>query len=263
MCVCVCVCVCVGVCVWSCVCVRVLYLRSLTMALSRRYWNHLGDAGMAALCASLMKEPQPVLETLVVYNNEVTEIGALAVSEMLKRNTVLNSLALVSNTIGEEGCVALCDALTVNTTLTCLDVSKSHLGWNVVNMSRVFEENKSLTAVNLCGNMLNPEESSQFAIALRENRVLRTLTLSVVTLPVQELLGYSIPVCDTLAFASMELSTVDACFIAKCLRTNHRLTSLECVARGLHAVMLQHPHTWWCCYCIVVVVLQHVWELPA
>ena len=201
--------------------------KNKTLKTLHLYWNHLGDAGMAALCATLMKDPQPALSTLVVYNNDLTSVGAFAVAEMLKRNTVIHSLALVSNKLGEEGCAALCEAVAINTTLVRLDLSKCHLGWDVTELAVVFRENRTLTAVNVSGNLLNPEEAAHLAIALRGNRVLRTLALSVISLPVQELMGTAKPPREALSFASMELSTVDAMFIAKCLRVNNMLTSLE------------------------------------
>jgi len=216
-------------------------LRSLYL-----YWNSLGDAGAAAICAALMSTPQPVLETLVVFNNDLTAVGASAMAEMLKRNTVLRSIALVSNQLQDEGAAALSEALATNATLTQVDLSKCHLGWHVTDLCGVLRTNRSITALNLSGNLINSTESEQLAVALRDNRVLRTLTLSVATLPVPALLGFAYPRVRTLSFAEQELATVDAFFIAKCLRVNSVLTSLDvsgnflrehcvkAIARNLH-----------------------------
>lgn len=90
-------------------------LRTLTL-----YANHLGDAGMGAMAATLSQQPNPVLRTLVVYNNDITETGAMAVAMMMRRNTTLTALSVVSNELGVEGCAALSEAAANNSTLVTL-----------------------------------------------------------------------------------------------------------------------------------------------
>ena len=62
------------------------------------------------------------LTTLSLYNNNISDVGAMTLAEALRTNTTLTNLDLSFNIIHAKGAKALADALRTNTTLTALDV---------------------------------------------------------------------------------------------------------------------------------------------
>lgn len=117
-------------------------------------------------------------------------------------------------------------------------------------MNRVLSENRTLTSLDISGNLMNPREGAELAMAVRGNKVLRQLNISRFNLPVQELLGTAPVPMLSINFSGLNLCLVDIFFIAKCLRVNQVLKYIDLSRNdvrneGAHAIArsLQHNTT--------------------
>ena len=67
---------------------------------------------MKKICKAL--ECNSTLQILNLYNNKISNFGALALEEVLKINQSLNNINLQSNEIGDFGIINLCKGLELN-----------------------------------------------------------------------------------------------------------------------------------------------------
>lgn len=75
--------------------------------------NICGDAGTAALCASLVNGAMPKLNVLALNHNQVGDVGVQAIAAAAQSGAMgfLRSLFLMHNVVGDAGCRALARAL--------------------------------------------------------------------------------------------------------------------------------------------------------
>ena len=84
-------------------------------------YNKIGPSGAAALAEAL--KVKPVLTSLNVSLNELTEEAALGIVRVERERNKLKSLGLAGCSIGPSGAAEIAEALKVMAVLTELDVS--------------------------------------------------------------------------------------------------------------------------------------------
>ena len=76
----------------------------------RLHFNHVGDAGAAALAECLVTVPS--LKELRLNGNKIGGAGAAALADALgRRKCAIESLGLGGNPLGDDGVIAICDAV--------------------------------------------------------------------------------------------------------------------------------------------------------
>ena len=81
------------------------------------------------------------VRTLLLINNDITDIGACALAEMLTKNTTLKTLMIQGNYIGNKGYLAIFNALTRNTSISTIRISQKYYPW----LSALLDVNYTIT----------------------------------------------------------------------------------------------------------------------
>ncbi|XP_069029802.1 dynein regulatory complex subunit 5 [Embiotoca jacksoni] len=114
--------------------------------------NLIGDRGARAIGKLLTMSK---LETLKMYNNQISGPGAKAIAHALSKNPALLSLNLCLNHLMDEGGEAIGKALLSNDTLLHLDLEGTGLTWlSAAALSKVLAQNNTMKTINLSNNKL-------------------------------------------------------------------------------------------------------------
>lgn len=114
--------------------------------------NVIGDRGARAISKLLNRS---CLETLNMYDNWISGIGAKALAHSLSENSSLVSLNLRLNQLGDEGGHAIAQALLKNQTLVNLQLGANEMTEATATaFSQVLVQNMTLRNLNLSCNKL-------------------------------------------------------------------------------------------------------------
>lgn len=114
--------------------------------------NSVGDNFVIKLALAI--EERPMLQSLNIAKNYITNKGAIAVSNLIKDDTIpLSSLFLKWNYIKAKGAAAICDAIKVNTKLKTLEMSFNPIGEE--NNRKIHQNRLSSTDLRFDSNMIS------------------------------------------------------------------------------------------------------------
>ena len=139
--------------------------------------NGIGDVGARAM-AEMLERDDNTVTYLYLYNNDVTDAGAIAFSEALKANKSLTYLSLSNNRIADDGASALADALRENVNLVYMGLAKNEIGDSgAAGLGLMLRVNATLSELVLSYNKFSDEGDIAIAEALKVNSTLAYLTL--------------------------------------------------------------------------------------
>jgi Ran GTPase-activating protein (RanGAP) involved in mRNA processing and transport len=119
--------------------------------------NRIDDDGAVALGTLLMKKGYQ-LETLLVNDNLIREMGGKALGRALTVNTRLKTLNLKLNRLGDVGGQYLIDGVKSNQSLTSLNLGSNELAAESARaLGEALRGNRTLVEVDVAGNMLEED----------------------------------------------------------------------------------------------------------
>eukprot|EP00929_Paragymnodinium_shiwhaense_P016335 TRINITY_DN124622_c0_g1_i1.p1 TRINITY_DN124622_c0_g1~~TRINITY_DN124622_c0_g1_i1.p1 ORF type:complete len:294 (+),score=62.22 TRINITY_DN124622_c0_g1_i1:64-945(+) len=140
--------------------------------------NKLGNRG-AGIAARLMVGEVPLLRSLDLRMNRISELGAEQISLALRGETCLSELKLSSNDFGVAGATWVAAGLKENQTLTTLELEYNLIGdEGAEKLAEALRVNSSLTALHLRANEIEVKGAKSIASALESNQALRFLDIS-------------------------------------------------------------------------------------
>lgn len=120
------------------------------------------------------------LQSLILSENQISNVGAKAIAALLENNKTLIILILNANLIGDEGAAAIAAALRKNTRLKKLDLAQNEItevGFEA--LAAALTENTSLTTLDLYYNKIDIDKSKTSLESLgKVRRPLPHITLS-------------------------------------------------------------------------------------
>ena len=136
--------------------------------------NPLGDSGAQQLAVAL-RDPDVMVEELVLWGCKVGRVGVGALADALKVNRRVQTLNLGNNNIRDAGAVALKDMLLHNTTLSKLGlVSSGVLSEGAIALSEALSVTESLIRLDLRVNKLSVAGVMALGLSVKHNwRILR------------------------------------------------------------------------------------------
>lgn len=139
--------------------------------------NVIGDGGARAM-AEMLERDDNTVTYLYLYNNDISDTGAVAFSEALKANKSLTYLSLSNNRVADEGATALAEALRSNVHLVYMGLAKNDIGnAGAAAIGQMLGVNKTLTELVLSYNKFLDEGDKAIAEGLKNNSTLEYLTL--------------------------------------------------------------------------------------
>ena len=189
--------------------------------------NNIADEGMVDIITSLSMHSQ--LQEIDFEGNSLRKNGCIAMATLLEHSiTQLQTLDLGSNELDDESIEVLVPALKNCNSLNTLRLFTNHLitkrGWK--QLSSVLESpNSNISEFNIEDNDIDDEALTSFADALKNNRTLVKLYVSISSTEGETRRAFSNLLCDT--------STINSTFLS-----NHTLLSMF---RGHLSYDREHP----------------------
>ncbi|XP_049476797.1 protein phosphatase 1 regulatory subunit 37 [Panthera uncia] len=139
--------------------------------------NHVLDSGLAYICEGL-KEQKKGLETLVLWNNQLTHTGMAFLGMTLPHTQSLETLNLGHNPIGNEGVRNLKNGLISNRSVLRLGLTATKLTCEgAVAVAEFIAESPRLLRLDLRENEIKTGGLMALSLALKVNRSLLRLDL--------------------------------------------------------------------------------------
>lgn len=139
--------------------------------------NAIGIEGLRLLLGVLFR-PTMMVNTLVLTNNIIGDVGAEELLTVLQSNSTLTMLALEKNNIGNVGAKSIRDLLLANTTLTDIDLSGNNIGnEGLKELMSAFKTNTTLKNLFLNENSIDDKGVEIISDALLTNITLTRLSV--------------------------------------------------------------------------------------
>jgi serine/threonine protein kinase len=131
--------------------------------------NKISDKGAIGIGEGL--KINTTLTKLDLQWNNISDKGAIGIGEGLKINTTLTSLNLFNNEISDKGAIVIGEGLKINTTLTELNLHSNNISdEGAIVIGEGLKINTTLTLLNLEYNKISDEGYTHIAKCLAENR---------------------------------------------------------------------------------------------
>jgi Ran GTPase-activating protein (RanGAP) involved in mRNA processing and transport len=141
--------------------------------------NHkLGDNVIVELSNVLSSKKYSGIESINLWNVDMSEIGCIALAESLKNCPNIRKLDLGANKIGDKGCFALADWLSNHTTLCEFIFGSNEIGdEGCIALSNSFNENV-IAKLNLFGNNITDVGFLELSKTLKNQTYIEKLDIS-------------------------------------------------------------------------------------
>lgn len=176
--------------------------------------TYLGDGSMPRLVEIINQCPN--LETLIIYENKITEAGLQILADRVQNHPGLHAVTINNNAIGPGGGKPVAELLS-NNSITSFKLSSNQLGdTDAAAIAKALETNRTLHELHLSHNNFTDEGAIIIAESLQHNRTLNKLMLHGITLEARDQIGETLiktghpslieiyPTCDDSSFVTAE-----------------------------------------------------------
>jgi len=157
--------------------IRALLALSKTLRLLDLRNNKIMDSGLFHLCDGL-KNPSCQLETLCLWNNQITAVAMAPLTEALLENKTLSMLNLGQNAIMDQGASTLKMGLQGNSTLRRLGLVGCKLSdCGVIAIAEYLAESSAIQRLDLRNNDISLGGLMALSLSARENKSAKRIDL--------------------------------------------------------------------------------------